>query len=360
MTTDTTTNDWTTVAETISVCRADELPRERCDWSRPTVARSASFAARTASSTRSRIGAPTTTGRSRRASSTRPPARSSVHGTARCSTSAAAGRRRSRRSSRSDTFAARVEDGEVEAGGLELSPWLHPETQTPPGSPKELTEEERALKGIGSDYAERFGFHDPETDYAYKAPKGFSREVVESISSVQGRAGVDARVPAQGPRPLHAAPDPDLGRQPRPDRLRQHPLLRPRLGEEQPQLGRGPRRHQEHLRPARDPRGRAQVPLRGRRPVRVGGRLSPGERGAREAGRDLHGHGHCPAGARGPRARVLGHRDPAERQQARGAQLGRLVGRVLRLRPRRASRWTCRSRPTSGSTPRTWASSSAP
>jgi Fe-S cluster assembly protein SufB len=58
-----------------------------------------------------------------------------------------------------------------------------PETQTPTLSPKELTEEERALKGIGSDYAERFGFHDPETDYAYKAPKGLSREVVESISS---------------------------------------------------------------------------------------------------------------------------------------------------------------------------------
>jgi Fe-S cluster assembly protein SufB len=58
-----------------------------------------------------------------------------------------------------------------------------PQTQVPPLSPKELTDEEKALKGIGSDYAERFGFHDPETDYAYKAPKGLSREVVESISS---------------------------------------------------------------------------------------------------------------------------------------------------------------------------------
>jgi Fe-S cluster assembly protein SufB len=57
-----------------------------------------------------------------------------------------------------------------------------PETQVPPLSPKELTKQEEALKGIGSDYAERFGFHDPETDYAYKAPKGLSREVVESIS----------------------------------------------------------------------------------------------------------------------------------------------------------------------------------
>jgi Fe-S cluster assembly protein SufB len=56
------------------------------------------------------------------------------------------------------------------------------EIQVPPLSPKELTEQERGLKDIGSDYAERFGFHDPETGYAYKAPKGLSREVVESIS----------------------------------------------------------------------------------------------------------------------------------------------------------------------------------
>ncbi|HKI28354.1 MAG TPA: Fe-S cluster assembly protein SufB, partial [Actinomycetota bacterium] len=42
--------------------------------------------------------------------------------------------------------------------------------------------EQEALKDIGADYAEKFGFHDPEGDYAYKAPKGLSREVVESIS----------------------------------------------------------------------------------------------------------------------------------------------------------------------------------
>jgi Fe-S cluster assembly protein SufB len=55
-----------------------------------------------------------------------------------------------------------------------------PETLTPSG--KQLTDAESALKGIGSDYKEKFGFHDPETGYAYKAPKGLSREVVESIS----------------------------------------------------------------------------------------------------------------------------------------------------------------------------------
>ncbi|HEY8465237.1 MAG TPA: Fe-S cluster assembly protein SufB [Solirubrobacterales bacterium] len=55
-----------------------------------------------------------------------------------------------------------------------------PETPTVE-STKVLTEEEAALKEIGSDYAERFGFHDPE-NYLYKAPKGLSREIVEAIS----------------------------------------------------------------------------------------------------------------------------------------------------------------------------------
>ncbi len=57
-----------------------------------------------------------------------------------------------------------------------------PEITVPPLSPKELTEQEKGLKDIGSDYAERFGFHDPETGYAYKAPKGLSEQVVRDIS----------------------------------------------------------------------------------------------------------------------------------------------------------------------------------
>jgi len=54
-----------------------------------------------------------------------------------------------------------------------------PETKIKELDPK-LAEQE-ALKDIGADYAEKFGFHDPEGDYIYKAPKGLSREVVESI-----------------------------------------------------------------------------------------------------------------------------------------------------------------------------------
>src|SRR6266513_3516387 len=57
-----------------------------------------------------------------------------------------------------------------------------PEITVPTLSPKELTEQEKGLKEIGSDYAERFGFHDPETGYAYKAPKGLSEQVVRDIS----------------------------------------------------------------------------------------------------------------------------------------------------------------------------------
>ena len=49
---------------------------------------------------------------------------------------------------------------------------------------------------------------------------------------------------------------------------------------------------------------------------------------------------------------------PAERQQVRGAQLGRLVGWLVHLRAARRARSRCRSRPTSASTRRTWASSS--
>ncbi len=46
----------------------------------------------------------------------------------------------------------------------------------------ETIAEQRNLAGINADYEEKFGFHDPETGYAYKSPKGLSREVVEYIS----------------------------------------------------------------------------------------------------------------------------------------------------------------------------------
>src|SRR5215203_3910298 len=45
----------------------------------------------------------------------------------------------------------------------------------------ETIAEQQSLQDIGSDYEERFGFHDPE-NYLFKAPKGLTRELVEQIS----------------------------------------------------------------------------------------------------------------------------------------------------------------------------------
>src|SRR5262245_53360045 len=53
---------------------------------------------------------------------------------------------------------------------------------TPETAAPKRPAEERELAGINADYKEKFGFHDPESGYAYKAPKGLSREVVENIS----------------------------------------------------------------------------------------------------------------------------------------------------------------------------------
>ncbi len=47
-------------------------------------------------------------------------------------------------------------------------------TPTPtPESTKILTPEEASLRNLGSDYTERYGFHE-EDNYLYKAPQGGS------------------------------------------------------------------------------------------------------------------------------------------------------------------------------------------
>jgi Fe-S cluster assembly protein SufB len=50
----------------------------------------------------------------------------------------------------------------------------------------EVLAEQQALIGINADYKEKFGFHDPESGYAFKAPKGLSRELVAQISEFKG------------------------------------------------------------------------------------------------------------------------------------------------------------------------------
>src|SRR3954453_17094989 len=47
----------------------------------------------------------------------------------------------------------------------------------------EVIAEQQALVGINADYKEKFGFNDPQDKYAFKAPKGLTRELVEQISA---------------------------------------------------------------------------------------------------------------------------------------------------------------------------------
>jgi Fe-S cluster assembly protein SufB len=58
-----------------------------------------------------------------------------------------------------------------------------PETAAPEGVELDPKAAEReAIRDIGADYKEKFGFNDPETGYVYKAPKGLTRQLVEDIS----------------------------------------------------------------------------------------------------------------------------------------------------------------------------------
>ena len=96
----------------------------------------------------------------------------------------------------------------------------------------EVIAEQQALVGINADYEEKFGFHDPETGYAFKAPKGLDARARRADLRVQERAAVDARLPPEGARALPRAPAADLGlADAGRGRLRQHPLLRARLRE---------------------------------------------------------------------------------------------------------------------------------
>ncbi len=112
-----------------------------------------------------------------------------------------------------------------------------------------------------------------------------------------------------------------------------------RSTEKQAQSWRTSRGDPQHLREARHPRGRTSASgRRCRRAVRVRGGLppDPGRPGA--AGCHLHGHRHGAARAPGVLRGVLRHGHPGRRQQVRGAEHGRVVGRLLRLRPQGRAR----------------------
>ena len=204
-----------------------------------------------------------------------------------------------------------------------------------------------------------FGWSDTDTAGA-DAKRGLSEAVVRDISAKKSEPEwmLEHRLKALsifGKKPM-----PNWGFGPVRHRLRQHQVLRALDREAGGDLGRPARRHQEHLRQARHPRGREAAPgVRRGRAVRVRGRLPQDPRGPRGAGRHLPRHRHRAARAPGDVQGVLRLGDPGPATTSSPRSTPR-CGRVARSSTcRRACTSRSRCRPTSGSTPRTWASSSA-
>ena len=196
--------------------------------------------------------------------------------------------------------------------------------------------ENEIVREIGSDYATKYGFHngDEAEDYFFKSgPRALARARRGDLRA-QERAGLDAEVPPQVARLLHRAPAADLGRRRLGDRLRQHLLLHQADREAGRHVGGPAGRHQGHLgqaraspRPRRSSSSPASAPSTSPRSSTTSSR-----RTSTEAGRDLPRHGLGPARARGARQAVLRDDHPVERQQVRGAEHRRLVGRLVHLR----------------------------
>ena len=168
-------------------------------------------------------------------------------------------------------------------------------------------------------------------------PKGLSEDVVRLISQKKGRAGVAARVAAEGVPPVAHDEGADLAeRQVRADQLPGHRLLlgaEEEEGAEQPGRSRSgsPRDVQQARHSARG--ADAARRRRGRRGVRqrLGGDDVQGDAG--EAGHHLHvvlGGGARASGS-GEEVSRLGR--AAYRQLLRGAELGGLQRRLVRLHP---------------------------
>ena len=222
--------------------------------------------------------------------------------------------------------------------------------------------ETEIVQGIGSDYEVKYGFSNPDEakDYFFKSGRGLSHELVDAISAHKDEPDWMRKFRHKSLDYFLARPMPTWGGGvARRDRLRQHLLLHQADREPGRVVGGPARRHQGHLGQARHPRGREEVSRRRRRPVRVRGRLPQAAGAPDRAGRDLPRHRHRAPRARGAVQAVLRDDHPAERQQVRGAEQRGLVGRLVHLRAEGRAGSSCRSRPTSASTPRTWASSSA-
>ena len=195
-------------------------------------------------------------------------------------------------------------------------------------SPNEPVKTE-TVRDIRADYG--YGWHVDDVSTIYKAPKGLARAARRHLRPQVG-ARLDAEVPPPVARLLPRAADAGLGRRPLRHRLRQHPLL---LEADREAGGMVGRTSAEIL----DTWDKLGIPEAEKKYLAGVGAQYESEvvyhklQADLEARGDLPRHGLGPARARGAREAVLRDDHPAERQQVRRAELGRLVGRLVHLRP---------------------------
>ena len=195
----------------------------------------------------------------------------------------------------------------------------------------------RSSASIGSDYAEQVRLpRTPTTpkDYFFKSGRGLSHEVVEAISEHKNEPEWMRKFRHKALDYFFARPMPTWGGDVSGidfDNIYYYIKPTEKQGKT---LGRPAGRHQGHLRQAGHPRGREEVPRRRRRPVRVRGRLPQPAGGPAEEGRASSSTPtRACASTRSSSSSTSGRSSRIERQQVRRAEHGRLVGRLVRLRP---------------------------
>ena len=230
-----------------------------------------------------------------------------------------------------------------------------PETITKELDPK-LAEQD-ALKDIGADYEERFGFHDPEGDYLQGA-QGPLREVVEAISEYKDEPEWMREFRLKALEHFRGRPTPTWGAATSARSTgttsttsSARPRSRAAAGTRSPRTSRRPSTA------SASPR-RSATSWPGSAPSTSPRSSPPDPRGPREAGRRVPRHGLGPARVRGHRARALGHRHPPNDNKLAALNSAVWSGGSFVYVPKGA-KVEMPLRPTSGSTPRTWGSSSA-
>ena len=224
-------------------------------------------------------------------------------------------------------------------------------------TPETIAEQE-ALKGINSDYTERYGFHDAE-NYLFKAPKGLTASIVKQISEFKYEPEWmrDFRLKALDhflarPMPTWGSPmlaDIDF------DNIHYFVRASEKASRSWDDVPEDVKRTFDRL----------GIPEAERKFLSGVGAQYESEVVYHQVREDLEKQGvifmDMDTGLREHEDLVreyFGDGDPARRQQARRAQQRRSGRAAPSSTCPRASTSRCRSRPTSASTPRTWASSS--